>query len=150
MEYILSEIKKLQKEIERYRSSEFSKIVFLADRVRVFNDANNRNTAFTSTIQVTGVGGLPSNITGILYNLIITSGSAANNAGISIKCPEGAITYQNFLAKIANIGDIWAIPNYVKLGAASGANSGQVVLTIVNGVNPVYSNCSLDVIAYML
>lgn len=148
MEYVLSEIKKLQKELERYKSSEFSKIVPLATHVRILNDNVARAAVYgPNNLTVISVGTLPAYITGIWYSVALVGNSAANAVQLNIFDPDSGSSVISIGGKLVAAGDVLTGSGFVKLGAASGANPGQLTYTLASGT---YSLLIIDVLAYLL
>lgn len=147
---IAGRLSRLEDNINRLMAQQFSLVIPVTPPVRVLNDAANRNATYTTNVQITGTGTLPANITGIWYTLFLISGSAANAMAVTIDNPDNFSGNFNFASKLVAVNDQWTGFGFTRLGAASGANPGQLKLTVQQGTNPVVKTLIIDVWAYLV
>lgn len=140
----------LEQDVGRLKAQQFSRIVPVTQPVIVLNDVSNRNTTYTVNVQVTGTGGLPTNITGIWYTIFVSSASAANAMVLTIDNPDNFSGFFNIATKFVAINDKATFTGFCRLGAASGANAGQLKLTVQQGTNPVVNQLQISVWAYLV
>lgn len=132
------EIADLRREVERLKSWDTGRVEFTNQVVRVLDDNVTRTAPYTADIQVTGVGGLPSKIRGIFYNMSVVA-AAANYPYVIVENPDHVAGADTYFAQTA--GTIGSIGGFVSLSSL-----GQLR---VNLNFQSYTRLIIDVWAYL-
>jgi hypothetical protein len=144
---IAARLKVLERDVDRLKAQQFSRIVPLNQYARVLVDLTNHNGGYSVTFPVWNTAGLPNGgITGVWFSLSLIAATAGVVYGAQIFDPDFPSGPTAPVASYAAaIGDRISAGGFTRL-----STTGQVTLTLLGASAPAVSQITFDVWAYLV